>query len=310
MSVKISSTKKYAINYSKRESSIPIINEYICELQACLAQYLTVSLDKHMKLKDTHSNNEKRGAIETLFNDLNDFLNESIDNAFEITHQHIDKYFSGRSKFHPRITIKAPFEEQLIVDLYRKDRSPFNQFGVTENTAFKYIKDTGKYFICNDIPKAVKEEKYENKRINGKMVRSNYELPGIFKRIHQSLLEQPEVDSAWESCWDTGSTERPHTDSCYKSTIVVPMTLINAKLCRDFKQYMLVDSESLESDDKYRKLMFGFLCFDHRHTEYFNYESDIRIGYIVADILSLFLIIRMMCTSKSRTYRQVSELIG
>ena len=159
---KISSTKKYTINYSKRESSIPIINEYICELQACLAQYLTVSLDKHMKLKDTHSNNEKRGAIETLFNDLNDFLNESIDNAFEITHQHIDKYFSGRSKFHPRITIKAPFEEQLIVDLYRKDRSPFNQFGVTENTAFKYIKDTGKYFICNDIPKAVKEEKYSD----------------------------------------------------------------------------------------------------------------------------------------------------
>jgi hypothetical protein len=67
MSVEILTSRKYSINYSKKESSIPIINEYICELQACLAQYLAVSLDKHMKLKDAHINNEDMGAIELTF---------------------------------------------------------------------------------------------------------------------------------------------------------------------------------------------------------------------------------------------------
>ncbi len=310
MSLEVSTESKKSIKYNNKESSIPVINEYICDIQACLAQYITVSAMKHMELKESYNKNKTIEEIVVLFNELNDHLNEGINDAFEITHKHLIKYFNGRAKFQPRITIKAPYKDKSIVDLYRKDKSPFRDFNVEENTAFKYIMDSGKFYICNNIPVAVKEEKYINKRINGKTVRNNYKCKGKFSKLLQSVIGQPENDPPWENCWDLGVEDRPHTDSCYKSTLVVPMTLINSTLCKEFRKYMLEDIEEIEKEDKYKKLMFGFLCMDHRHTDFFNSESDIRIGYIISDIISLFLIVRMMYTSKSRTYMETSSLIN
>lgn len=217
---------------------------------------------------------------------LNKYLTEGMYSAFELAYHHTGKYFESRSSYKPRITIKAPYNPNKIVDLFRKDKSPFSEFDVNENSAFEYIKDTGKFYICNDIPDSIMKEKYNNKRINGQTVRSN------------SLAGQPESDPAWERCWDIALTTRPHTESCYKSTLVIPMTLVNARLGTEFKRCLFGDEGLPEMENKYNKLMFGFLCFDHRHTGYFNHESDIKFGYVIADMLSLFLIIRMICTTK------------
>ena len=308
MSVEVSTERKYSFKYTDKDSSVPVINECICELQACLAQYYIMSAVKHMKLKEALGNDDAEEIVNR-FTELEEYLWDSLKEALEISHKYIKKYFNERSKFPPRITIKAPYGDSRIVDLYRKDRSPFSEFEVDENSAFKYIKDTGMYYICNDIPLAVSEEKYKNKRINGQMVRNNYKRPGLVKSLYMNVAGQPEVDAAWESCWDTGNAEnRPHTESCYKSTLVIPMTLINASLRREFLNYMFDGEEILEKDDEYKKLMFGFLCVDHRHTDYFNHESDVRIGYIIADLLSLFLVTRVMCTTKSRSYQNAIDI--
>ena len=308
MPMEISTERKYSFKYTDKDSSVPVINDCICELQAGLAQYYIMSAVKHMKLKEAVNGDDVEGIVSS-FSDLDEYLWDSLKEALEISHKYIKKYFSDRSRFPPRITIKAPYGESQIVDLYRKDKSPFSEFLVDENSAFKYIKDTGMYYICNDIPLAVSEEKYKNKRINGQMVRNNYSQPGMIKKGYMKVIGQPEVDAAWESCWDTGSPDnRPHTESCYKSTLVVPMTLINASLRREFLNYMFDGEEILQKDDEYKKLMFGFLCVDHRHTGYFNHESDVRIGYIIADLLSLFLVTRVMCTTKSRTYQYAKEI--
>ncbi|MCI5123100.1 MAG: hypothetical protein D3925_01140 [Candidatus Electrothrix sp. AR5] len=270
---------------------------------------MTVSSAKHMRLKESVCKKENDGEVLKRFAELDLFLNDKFQESLKTSCKYIKRYFNGRSKFEPRLTFKAPYRGDYIVDLYREERFPFfQQFRLEENTAFQYVKDTGKYYICNNIPLEVCEGTYKNKRINSNVVKNTYNIPGTFKSSYQKIIGQPERDRPWETCWNPNSNgKHPYSETCYKSTLVVPMTLLNATLCKDFKEYIFCDTQRTESDT-YEKLMFGFLCMDHRHSNYFSSESDIRFGYIVADLLSLFLVMRMMCRSRSRTCQRASEL--
>ncbi len=310
MSVEIAHEKRYSVKYDNDGTALPLIQDCVCDLQGLLAQYITVAAKKHMHLKDADENSSVEDLQER-YDDLNSYLNESMSESYDITHKYLKKYFKGRSKYSSRITLKAPYGENSITDLFRKDKSPFDAFDIDDNTAFESIKNNGQYFICNDIPDAVRKEKYKNKRINLQNARQNYELPGWFKKQSFKFLGQKEEDTKWESYWINTSENRPDTESCYKSTIVIPLTLINATLSKEFKEYLSSENEEYDEDnDKFKKLMFGFLCIDHRHINYFNHGEDIRICYIIADILSLFLITRMMYTSNSRKYKKTKELLN
>lgn len=308
MAAKLSTKKTYSLSWKEKCEAIPIINECVCELQASLAQYIVISSVKHMKIKNAVQNKDDNEIVIAL-KELDKYLWHSLEGALNIAHKYLLKYFSNRSKYPPRITMKAPYKKDLIVDLYRKDKSPYESFMVTENSAFKEIKETGSYYICNNIPQYVIDEKYQNKRIDGRFVRNNYEPPGKILSMWQAVTGQPGADVSWENCWDKDTQTRPHSGSCYKSTMVIPMTLINATLSRDFINYLFGEREA-KDDDKYEKLMFGFLCVDHRHTDYFNRQDDVRIGYIVADILSLFLIVRKIYTQNSRSYDAAKAVYG
>ncbi|NOZ84177.1 MAG: hypothetical protein GXP60_05140 [Epsilonproteobacteria bacterium] len=305
--MEISTSKKYSINLFNGEKSIPVLNELVCELQSILAQYFVVAAIKHIALEEA-VNAANLDQITEKKKDIDLFLWEKLLESFSISEKYVLKYYDQRSKYTPRVTIKAPYENNKIIDLYRKDRCPFTEFDINDNTAFKKIQETGRFYICNNIPQAVKDEQYKNKRINGQFVRTNYKFPNQLISIWNKLRDLPEVDSSWEVCWDTDSKNvRPYTESCYKSTLVVPMTLVNASLCREFKEYMFGDTKIVQSNSQYKKLMFGFLCIDHRHINYFNYDLDTRFGYIIADILSLFLVVRLMCTIKSEVYQKAER---
>ena len=307
MSLNISTKKTYSVNWKKTTDITSVVGECICDLQASLAQYIVISSVKHMELKSAVHNDDPEEVIVSKLAELDQYLWHSLEGALDTAHKYLLKYFSNRSKYPPRITMKAPFQKDLIVDLYRKDKSPYESFKVDENSAFKEIRDTGSYYICNDIPADVAAEKYINKRIDGSLVRSNYNPPGMLLSIWQSIMGKDGSDISWENCWDKDENDRPNSASCYKSTMVIPMTLINARLSREFIRYLFGESEVRE-EGKYEKLMFGFLCVDHRHTDYFNYHDDVRVGYILADILSLFLIVRKMYTQNSRVYARAKAI--
>lgn len=297
------------LNSSKNsDSALIVVSESTCELQALLAQYIVLAGEKHKVMKESHANQSDIEAQYNHFRSLELYLNETIESAFGIAHKSLLKYYQDRAKYPPRIIVKAPFNNNEIVDLFRKEQSSYSKFEAHENTAFETIKTNGKYYLCNNIPKAIKDDAYINKRINTSSVSKNYKLPPFFKNYFYKFVGQPERDMSWEAFWDQGNnTKRPLTESCYKSTLVIPMTLVNAELKAEFKNYILGESY-YENGNKYEKLMFAFLCVDHRHTDYFNNNEDIKIGYILADLLSLFLVTRLMYTSKSKTFNDIKRL--
>ena len=50
------------------------------------------------------------------------------------------------------------------------------------------------------------------------------------------------------------------------------------------------------------RAIFGYLCFDHVDVGFFK-DEDIELGYIFADILSLYFIARATYTDFSDTYK-------
>ncbi|MCP3921866.1 MAG: hypothetical protein GY714_04695 [Desulfobacterales bacterium] len=52
-------------------------------------------------------------------------------------------------------------------------------------------------------------------------------------------------------------------------------------------------------------LVFGYLCFDHTDVGYFREPYDIEMGYIYADILSLYFLSRFMYVDQSSTMDKV-----
>ena len=288
--------------YDKRVSSI--INSFICDLQVKLAEYVVVSSYKHTEFinllcdGDLDRAKEKRDELDLL-------LNDGLVAVSAISCEYIKKYYNGRSKHNPRVVFKLPYNG-FIIDLYRENGPHFEQFRLSDNTAFYSIEKNGKYYMCNDIPLHVYKGTYKNKRIDSELVKVNYP-PSCLRRISSKIVNQR--DEKWESCWDVGDKHRPTAESCYKSTIVIPMTLLKSTICNEFKKYMFSDffKAASSSEQGNGKIIVGFLCMDHADVKYFNDHIDINIGYIIADILSLFVIYRAMYNTEHIVCKKILE---
>jgi hypothetical protein len=51
------------------------------------------------------------------------------------------------------------------------------------------------------------------------------------------------------------------------------------------------------------------LCFDHPKENYFDEDKDVSVGYVFADILSLYVFVRLIYTEMSKTYGKVEEFM-
>ncbi len=91
-------------------------------------------------------------------------------------------------------------------------------------------------------------------------------------------------------------------ETCYKSTLIIPITFYNNTLQEEFLSRFGMNN--------FERTIFGYLCFDHIETEYFNDAMDVDFGYIVADILSLYLVTTLIYTKRSTTYEHANELIN
>jgi hypothetical protein len=290
-----------------------LISTYVCETQSSLSQHIFMVNEKHKKLRECvcqiQSDNREilykdKERLKMLLADIDGYFMTSFGEFFEKTYKYALVYFNERSPMSPRITLKLVVEDQLgtLIKLPESFLSDKNT-RIDENTGFHKIAKGEKHFLCNNIPDAIRRSNYINARIDQNKASAFSERDSI----ERELSYKDKFDNDWVKCWNSvkrlgseSSIESPPS-TCYKSTMVIPISLAMKKLEKEFIQKFEI-SESSE------KALFGFLCFDHINVNYFNEDQDINFTQIVADILSLPLINQLMFTQFSHFYKMAQEL--
>lgn len=238
---------------------------------------------------------------------------------FEFLHE----YFHGRHVVPPRISLKGNREpgqmgtsqEELIFTLARcvnSRRDPGLGVKVSENSGFQHIAQYGSCYIEQNIPKATKDGKYWNSRLDSntaKHISPNW-LNKALNIARKYFYGAYSYDQKWASCWTSVNNPLDPLES-YKSTLIIPITFWNNtdELNNSFLQKLKLFRES-DLDGEPARAILGYLCFDHVDTHFFNKAVDKNVGYIFADIISLYLISLQNYTSASQIYDQAVALIS
>jgi hypothetical protein len=304
---------------------LAFLREYICDNQAALSQYIFTANEKHKAIKeflnevksfpegaDTEVNEKYRENLSKLIIELDEHLLVNFGKIFEKTYGYIIRYFQSRSALPPRATIKVIDSNKIATLLKMPEFFIENTYiDIAENSAFRAIAEDQKYYLCNDIPTGIVQKLYKNKRIDldkasNFVKRKREEENALSERFKGRSRDIYDLD--WAACWkpvrliDSNREIQPPAETCYKATLVVPMSLQTSKITKDFKtQFKISESK--------KRAIFGFLCFDHVLTDFFN-ESDVDFAYILADMLSLYLIYYLMHTQYSSVYYEAKLLVA
>ncbi|MBU4565599.1 MAG: hypothetical protein KKE29_12825 [Proteobacteria bacterium] len=297
---------------------VRILNKAVCVNQAHLIQYIVLAGALHKKLKDRmREEPEDLSGLTNRLGALYDFLNRNLGLAAQRNFRFLHDYYLARSPKPPwpRICLKLPDENQpgranMLADVFRDSDVGYNSiYPVEENTGHVEVMRDGQFFLCSDIPSLAKEGRYKNPRLDPHRVEEYG--PQNEEELSESIDKYGYArDLAWERCWrPSGGGDGPARvdaplESCYKSTLIIPMTLKShdKDLSGDFKEIMGLEDKS--------RNIFGYLCFDHLAGGYFNNDPDVAVGYVVADILSLYYMTQLNYTKRSTTYQRSIELCG
>lgn len=289
------------------------MREVICYNQGDYIQYNFLAGESHKTLKDASRESPPNvQKLRELCVQLEEFLNKRLYGVSLQNFRFIKAYFRGRDSKEPRICIKGHHKEGAtdhVVQLIRdKKVSYLSDYPLKDNSGFLFVKNHGRYFKCDDIPKSIVTDGYHNARIDTNLACAYYEQTNVASaRPNDNHASQ--FDTSWVKCWKSPQSGSDPIDpaSCYKSTVIIPMTLWNNKLAQSFLKRL---GEKQEEDiDTKARTIFGYLCFDHVEKNYFNNDVDIDIGYIFADIISLYMITRIMYTELSTTHSKVRQLL-
>jgi hypothetical protein len=304
-----------------RKASIKDLKKIISYNQVRLADYTFLASKRHKRLaNELEKLNQPnlQTALQNLdelrdaYNDLSIYLEEKFR---EIAHKNFDsilKFFEYKSfsNKRPRVCIKAVLNNTIITLV--RDRALYQEedFIIDENTAFIRVNETGKYYCCNNIPKEILRGAYKNARIDESEVQFYYRSrqPGILGNLRYRFTRA--VDEEWKRCWRSvigpnNGTIRPPIDACYKSTLVMPLSLVNTDnwLSPEFRSHFRISGLTHSAN-------FGFLCLDHQNKSFFDEDEDVDLCYTFANILSLYLIVQLNYTTYSPIFKRAEELIN
>ncbi|WP_320174484.1 hypothetical protein [Maridesulfovibrio sp.] len=272
----------------------------ICYNQGELTQYFYLASHFHRELKnEVYSSTVDLERIQILLDNLISFLNVKFAEAVNENFSHLAGFYKNRANEEPRICLKSTYDNQ-IVDLFRNDATTYNtKYECSSNTGFEYVKKNGTYYFCNDIPEKAQKGLYINPRLDSAKI---HQYSGLQKKGPTKLtIIKTNIDNEWINCWKNSSNEsRDGIKSCYKSTIIIPLTLKNSSMSDIFLDLTNLDHEG--------RTIYGFLCFDHINTDYFCID-DIDLGYIFADLISLYMIARKNFTERSATYKKAQSML-
>ncbi len=286
--------------------------DLICAHQGDFIQYLYTAGELHKKLGDALAAAAPDRDQAALFaRSLSDYMDRELYRIAHLGFAHMLKYFQGRSPGPPRICIKATRQrgqEQIVFPLVRAERVCYrSEYPVAAHTPFQLVQRHGRFVRIPDIAGAIYNGTYENARIDTAKARAYFAR----SRQEAGCPKMPTPDPAWMDCWLTEPADRecpPEPRSCYRSLLVVPITLWNNELNDDFRQEL--DRKLKDTHDIAHgigRYIFGYVCLDHVETDYFRSESDVDVGYMLADLMSQYMILGMLYMDLSARFQAASE---
>lgn len=269
---------------------LDIARSAVCYNQGEIAQYFYLASYFHRDMKDALRREEDVHIINSKLHDLVAFINLKFAQICTKNFELIMEYFSRTGRKDLRICLKAMHGDE-IVDIFRNESvSYFHSYEYKGNTGFRVPYETGDWYLNNNLPAALLDGNYANPRLD----------PNKIAEIDRSMELAGEL---WESLWldhDKVDDPRKRYLSSYRSTLVVPLTLKNISLSNLFLE--------LSHFPDVKRAVFGFLCFDSPELDFF-VEDDVHIGYIFADLLSLYLINSLNYTEMSKSYKKAIQLV-
>ncbi|MFP5240519.1 MAG: hypothetical protein ACLGQW_11870 [Acidobacteriota bacterium] len=288
------------------------LKDLICMNQGAFIQFFFMASEYHKAIKNLVYGTSKPDptAVAGRIEKLNKFLNEKTREICFANLMHLITHYDSRHSVKPRVCLKSfnATDSDNVVAIFRIPAVIYKNeiFKCGENTGLDFVKSHKTHYLCNDIPTKAASGEYDNHRLNIRSARNYNE--GLWDKIRRSLNKKAHiVDESWMNCWTTlipsDQKKAPDERSCYKSTLIIPITLAGNQLDGDFSSFFSCWRDQQET-------IFGFLCIDHIATNYFSeHDGDIDFGYIIADILSLYLITRHVFTTRSQSYNDSLELI-
>ncbi|MCT7610378.1 hypothetical protein N5U14_05930 [Aliarcobacter butzleri] len=279
--------------------NLKLLQKFNCYNQKNIIKFEYVLSQKHKKLKDYFNNNKNDEDYLSKLKEMHDeFFFESfymMQGIFEENYILIDEIFQSmnNSASAPRMSIKS-ISQDVVVEIYKSHSKDFNfrVIKISDNTAFDNIlNDNKKYFFSNDLEKLFLEKKYKNPRLNIELMEK---------------LKSKEI--TWEECWVKYKLQDKSSNS-YKSTVVIPMAIRSEDKDKEHPEFYENFFKNV-NHSKNSRTIWGFLCFDHKNRKYFINEEDIvSLGYIFADILSLYLMFFYNFFTSSKTIELIDKTL-
>ncbi len=293
-------------NLEKCSRILSIIRNAICYNQGELIQFTFLAAEKHKEVRLLiDSERPDKDELKEKTQALKKYLDNTIKRVINTNYNYINDYFFSRSTTLPRVCIKCKLmveDQAKIVRLYPDKEIGYNsEINVERSTAYNHILHNGNFFLENNLPNAVKNGDYENERLN-------------MQKINDFISNKQDIYDVWPECWKDYSNNTNDLSSYYKSTLIVPITLLNNKLDPEFtvKFNEKIDNEIGKSGlnpNEIERTIFAFLCFDHVDTWFFNDDFDVRFGYMIADLISHYLFLRTMFMEVSETFTDACDIL-
>lgn len=256
-----------------------------------------------------------KAKIRSYLKELESFLEHGQAIACKTTFDSLKAHFSNRIKpnlFLPRYCIKLVDHDCVFTFLRDRGKSTEGRKPIKDeiakNTGFQYIKDAGIYYLCNNIPEEAKLGRYINPRLRTQCA-IDYSPSLIRSAKRACSLSKPVPDHSWINCWNKNENMEMAliAETCYKSTLIVPMTLRFDQVSIEFWDAF---NQSVNTAHPFDKGSFGFLCIDSHEEDFFEQGIDSNFGYVCADMLSLFYIATFLYTSLSPAYGKASSILA
>lgn len=287
--------------YRRLQSYVESNKAFVCEMQGWLATFMVNGSERHNQLRlaveafqrSTSPQTQQVADLEAAMDAMTTFVDHHLACACQKVFTALDQHFAPRYRgnlYKPRFCVKLR-ERDGIYTLARNGGEVEKQeirFEAARNgnSGFEFVAKEGKPFFENNLPVRAKAGVYKNPRLDvGKVARYSASL---WDRCRSYFVAGPIDDVRWMECWTNGGGQQlPPALSCYKSTVIVPMTLLHHQVDHEFIHAFGTKSDKLPADSS--KYNFGFLCADCHHTEFFE-EHDKVCLFVHADLFCLFLI--------------------
>ncbi len=193
----------------------------------------------------------------------------------------------------------------VIYTFARDQGAPFKgeisfETACEENSGFQEVSQSGSPYFCNDIP--AQKGAYKNPRLYADRLRSYSE--SNLRALRKYFSKNAMPDEEWINCWkDVDDKKRPPATSCYKSTLIMPMTLLAKQVTEEF-----VSAYNKHWPPVQNKYNFGYLCIDCHEIDFFE-DYDKVVLFAHTDMFSLFLIEAYSFVLHSNTYAEVEAAI-